>query len=217
VTDDGSLNGLIDEILFLWKEHCIMAAGEELEKLDARLYLHGDGGGDEDAADIARAKKRLEALEKTRIAPLRIRYPQCRAAFSQFNSNEGWKLGNVMFGTSTYFKHHDTCLVVKVDGIMGTCDLASCLCIWKEVQLYNKWFPSCTNSAKIATLSDVELVAYLKIGIFPIVRDATIHGYGCVCPPTPAADENSKPSGGWPWRAQLHFFVSDLLSFQASS
>ena len=112
-----------------------------------------------------------------------VRYNEVLDALRVLSEGDDvWKFAQSYRGVDSHYKHDEVGrLWLKTDGVMEGVDLLECVAMWREADLFDRWFPLCHESQVLAQQGRVEMLAYMKLAAngLPIGnRDAVLHGYG---------------------------------------
>jgi hypothetical protein len=98
-------------------------------------------------------------------------------------ASDGWLLGAEYFGIKTFYRViSETGLIsVLMMGTQTDLPLFELLAVIHEVDLFKTFIPFCNESSLITKVAAAELVAYFKLSMLLLSRDACIHAYGADC------------------------------------
>lgn len=105
-------------------------------------------------------------------------------AESQNNGIENdWEKGPERFNTKTFFKYEEGSGLISVllEGQQDELPVFEQMSVINEVSLFKTFIPFCVDSQKCLTISHGEMVAYFRLSMTVISRDAAIHAYGVDC------------------------------------
>ena len=172
---------LFDEVLRRYYDWESFGAAEVLKKLKSVLPMNID------ATKKAVVQKLMQETENAKLLKvIEEKGVMAENALSDFAEQEDesrWIFSQESFGTRVWYRmeESDGSLWIKVEGELDGCPCADVLSVWKEIDLFPTWFPTCHNADILwesTELKGAELVAGMKIGMMPLVRDAVIVGYG---------------------------------------
>ena len=166
-------------ILEFGEAHQWLAAGATLHTLDATVAVSPTHPA------VVAMQQRLRAQEELSraVATVRVRYNEVLDALRVLSEGDDvWKFAQSYRGVDSHYKHDEVGrLWLKTDGVMEGVDLLECVAMWREADLFDRWFPLCHESQVLAQQGRVEMLAYMKLAAngLPIGnRDAVLHGYG---------------------------------------
>ena len=169
-----ALDEVVEEVLELYRDEQLLRAGDLLHALEEAM---GTGAFEGEAEAEAMLQRERGVLSK-----LMARHEDSVLALVDFRGDDGsgrWISAGTVHGSKVWRKkdaHGD--LWVKVDGVLD-CDPLHCLAVWREGDLYHKWFPAAQFSQKVDTVGRAELVVYFGGAVMSrlMAQDCVIHGW----------------------------------------
>ena len=118
-----------------------------------------------------------------RLQTVRARYRECLEALRLLGqSSDGWAFAEEAHGATTHYRHDAAGrLWLRTEGVMKDIGCLECIALWKEVDLFDRWFPLCQGARALAAPGRVELLAWFELAVqgLPLgKRDAVLQGYG---------------------------------------
>ena len=175
----SNVGSALASVLSYGEDHQWLAAGVALRALDATVAASPTHPAVVTMQQNLRAQRELSRA----VATVRVRYNEVLDALRVLSEgDEVWKFAQSYRGVESHYKHDEVGrLWLKTDGVMEGVDLLECVAMWREADLFDKWFPLCHQSSVLAQQGRVEMLAYMKlaaVGLPMGSRDAVLHGYG---------------------------------------
>lgn len=166
-------------VLAATAEHQLLEAGLQLRALDSCVARHPQHA----AVCALQRMLRCDPARAARLQTTRGRYRECLDALRMSSTeSEGWLFAQEFRGVRTEYRHDSAGrLWLRTDGVMSGVSTLECLAMWREVDLFQRWFPLCLGSKVLAQQGRVETLAWVELsaGALPVGRrDMVLHGYG---------------------------------------
>ena len=151
----------IDSLKTLYDEYKYIELGELLDAI--RADITSCKHGDQATVD---AKEKLEALLLSDALPqIEARIRTCKDALAALSDTEGWELVNNKKEMRMFQRWREgNELQVKIEAVLGPdppVRTADTIIVWREAQLYGRWFPMISSGFKIKEFSHCEVVIHL--------------------------------------------------------
>ena len=151
----------IDSLKTLYDEYKYIELGELLDAI--RADISSCKHGNQATLD---AKEKLEALLLSDTLPqIEARIRTCKDALAALSDAEGWELVNKKKEMRMFQRWREgNELQVKIEAVLGPdppVRTADTIIVWREAQLYGKWFPMISSGFKIKEFSHCEVVIHL--------------------------------------------------------
>lgn len=153
----------------------IFSAGLLIDKIETFLSK-AKANGVECATAKTVQKAMLDASDfVSRIKDRREAGASVLAEFSGESADDGWQFGQSHFGVTTYWKPADDGSVwLKIDGSIEGVDVFNTVAVLREIDLWNLWFPFCSQSLLLQQVGHADYVPYLCISSPVLQRDAVL-------------------------------------------
>ena len=151
----------IDSLKTLYDEYKYIELGELLDAI--RADITSCKHGNQATLD---AKEKLEALLLSDALPqIEARIRTCKDALAALSDAEGWELVNKKKEMRMFQRWREgNELQVKIEAVLGPdppVRTADTIIVWREAQLYGRWFPMISSGFKIKEFSHCEVVIHL--------------------------------------------------------
>jgi hypothetical protein len=151
----------IDSLKTLYDEYKYIELGELLDAI--RADITSCKHGNQATVD---AKEKLEALLLSDALPqIEARIRTCKDALAALSDTEGWELVNNKKEMRMFQRWREgNELQVKIEAVLGPdppVRTADTIIVWREAQLYGRWFPMISSGFKIKEFSHCEVVIHL--------------------------------------------------------
>ena len=169
----GSLMGAVEQLEAMQREYKYTAAGELLDELNKALDAATpfSWGAPEAKARLSRLLADGKLVERIRVA---------REAADSLNGDSGFELVKEAHGKRVMQRFtSDRHLTVKIESILDGVQPADCLQIWREAELYPKWFPFVSGGKILANLHPGEVILHILVDTFFMSVDMCLWGWAC--------------------------------------
>jgi len=168
----------IDSLKTLYDEYKYIVLGELLDAI--RADITSCKHGNQATVD---AKEKLEALLLSDALPqIEARIRTCKDALAALSDTEGWELVNNKKEMRMFQRWREgNELQVKIEAVLGPdppVRTADTIIVWREAQLYGRWFPMISSGFKIKEFSHCEVVIHLIAALNFMHCDLLLHGWG---------------------------------------
>ena len=110
-------------------------------------------------------------------ATVRGRLAATIEALRLFEQDSGWSGSIEVLGSHTRFRHDDGRMTLKIEGVVDGVKLGDVLAVWREVEHFDAWLPSCTGARLLRTVGQGDVLFHMNLSVLggAMVCDAVVH------------------------------------------
>ena len=159
----SQVDAALTNVLALAEAHRWLDAGQALRELDATVHAAPAAPA---VVELQRAL-RVQGEVARAVATVRARYAECVGALRVLSEGADiWRFGSQFRGVTSHYKHDDAGrLWLRTEGVMDDVSMLECVALWKEIDLFDAWFPLCQSSKVLAAQGRVELLAWMELAV----------------------------------------------------
>ena len=131
------------------------------------------------SSSAARDASRELTSRASTAAAIRGRLVATKEALKLFEEDEGWSGSIEVLGSHTRFRREDGRMTLKIEGVIDGVKLGDVLAVWREIEHFDAWLPSCTGSRLLRSVGRGDVLFHMDISVLGgvLVRDAVVHAY----------------------------------------